>query len=197
MRAMWHLVKEVVPELDHVFVVLLVEAALQEVVVGQGAETVVLGRLEEPVRSLREVLLGIVDIAQRVVGRGRIVRILQAADAEEQRLGAVPFAGAIGAVAQFVGVFRLLGRLDVPGLQQGELRQGFLVPLMVEEVQGPEVPHLGRQHMLRVCFQERFRQRIGIVRLEPEGAEGPVGPGCRGVAGIYLVDDLGVHSGFI
>ena len=106
-----NLVKEVFSEADHIIVILLVETALQNIVIGQGGETVVVSGQFEPFRGFLEILLGIVDIPQRIIGGGRVVGVRKSAGAAQEAFCPVPFSLGEGAVSQLIGIFRLLGLL--------------------------------------------------------------------------------------
>ena len=67
LTVLWNLVKEVLSKVNHIIVILEVEAAFQHVIVCKGLKTVVLTCKEEPFRSILEVSLSVVDVTQDVV----------------------------------------------------------------------------------------------------------------------------------
>ena len=191
------LVKKVLPEAEHVVVVFLVEAALQDVVIGQGGEAAVLGGHLKPGSGLLEILLGILDIAQGIIGRGRIVRVRKVLHAQEQALGALPLPLRKGAVAHLVGIFRLLRRLDILDGHLVELLQGFLIQLLVKVIQAQQITDLRDQEVLMVAGDEGLGDVPGMGGFELERTEGAITfrHGCMVV--LDQPERLRVHAGLI
>ena len=67
LAVLWNLVKEVLSKVNHIFVILEVEPAFKYIIVCKGLKAVVLSCKEEPFRSILEVSLSVVDVAQDVV----------------------------------------------------------------------------------------------------------------------------------
>ena len=191
------LMEKVFAEVHHILVVFLVEAALKDVVIREGLEAVVLGGKEEPLRRILEIALGVVDVAEDVVGRGRIVVPAEAPCPYQQAFSPLPFTYAVSAVAKLVGEFGLLTFIKVLHGNAVEPLEGFFVPSCVKKVQAVGVPHLRCQDVLREPQEEVVGKGIGVVRAHCKGAEGPPAHGLRGREFLHCGRCLRIHSGII
>ena len=190
-------VEQVFSEAEDIIIVLLIEAALQDVVVGKCGETVVLCAELEPGSGLLEILLGIVDIAQGVIRRSGIVRIREVFHTKQKALGTVPLPLRKSTVPQLVGIFRALSFLDILEGHLIELLQGFLVPLLVKKVQAQLIAHLRHQEVFMIAGDKRLGNVMGMGGFELERAKGAITFCHGGVVALDKAECLRIHAGLV
>ena len=181
-----------VPVFHHIGVVFPVEAAFQDVVAGQQAETVIGRCLLKPLLGLLEMLLGIVHIAQVVLCRSAVRGLVHL---RQGFLGILPFPYGIGAVTFLVQIFGLL--LRIQPLDLLEFLQGLLVFPGVEQGERYLITDLGRLDMVPVTGQEPPGQGKGVFRAHLQGAEGAPGLCIGGTVGSQQTHRLRIHSRLI
>ena len=171
---------------NHVVVVLLVEAAFEDIVERRLLETVVLLALVKPFFGLREAAPGVMDITQGEGRRGRVVRI-KLRGGFQRGHGGIPVSVAVGRIPQLVAVFRQLGLAQMGGIDGPQLGGSLLVLSFVKEVLSPEEAHLGHQGVLMVFLHEGIGLDARPLAFELEGAQGPV---CLGRGRFVLLQGL-------
>ena len=167
-------------ELDHVVVVLLVEAAFEDVVVRQLRETRVHRGFGEPVGGFPEIAQRVADVAQRILGRGRVVGRRQVLHLLQEHPGEGEVAAAEGAVF-------ILG-------DAAETVRGILIEATVEQVLRPAEIHLRDQGGFGPAVQEGFGALLVAGRLEFDGAEGRIAFGFAAGDALQQLGGLRVHT---
>ena len=139
------LVENLLAELHHVVVVFLVEAAFEDVIVRELRETRVRRGFGEPIGGLAEITLRVAHVAQRILGRGRIVGRGKRLHPLQDRPGKRQVAAAEGTVALLVGIFGNLVLHQLVLRDAVEPVEGLLIGAAVEQVLRPAEVHLRDQ----------------------------------------------------
>ena len=188
------LVVDVLAELDHVVVVLLVEAAFEDVIVRQLREARVHRGFGEPVGGFPEIAQRVADVAQRILGRGRVVGRRQVLHLLQEHPGEGEVAAAEGAVTPLVGVFgHLAGHQFILG-DAAETVRGLLIEAAVEQVLRPAEIHLRDQGGFGPAVQEGFGALLVAGGLEFDGAEGRIAFGFAAGDALQQLGGLRVHT---
>ena len=183
--------------LGNVAVVLVVEAALEDVVIGVLGETGILGGLLEPVDGGVEVAGGIVDVAYGIAGRGGVVGEghLLHRDETLARAGVIlQRIVAVGALEHVLG--HMVAAQLILG-DGGELPARGGIVAGVEESEALLEMDLRGKRGLGIFEQIRVQLLHEAGRLHPGGAEGGIPlPQDVALAAKVLEDVLGalVHS---
>ena len=188
------LVVDILAELDHVVVILLVETAFEDVVVRKLGEARVHGGFGKPVGRLAEVAQRVAHVAQRVLGRSRVVGRRQALHLLQERPGEGEVAAAEGAVALLVGVFGHLAGHQLVLRDAAEPVRGLPIEPAVEQVLRPAEVHLRDQEGFGPAVQEGFGALLIAGGLEFEGAEGRVTFGFAAGNALQQPGGLRVHA---
>ena len=188
------LVVDILAELDHVVVIFLVETAFEDIVVRKLGEARVHGGFGKPVGRLAEVAQRVAHVAQRVLGRGRVVGRRQALHLLQERPGEGEVAAAEGAVALLVGVFGHLAGHQLVLRDAAEPVRGLPIEPAVEQVLRPAEVHLRDQEGFGPAVQEGFGALLVAGGLEFEGAEGRVTFGFAAGNALQQPGGLRVHA---
>ena len=188
------LVVDVLAELDHVVVVLLVEAALEDVVVRELGEARVHGGFREPVGRFAEIALRVAHVAQGILGRGRVVGRREVLHLLQEHPGEGEVPAAEGAVAPLVGVFSHLAGHQLVLRDAAEAVRGILVEAAVEQILRPAEIHLRDEGGFGPAVQEGFGALLVTGCLEFDGAEGRVTFGFAAGNALQQPGGLRVHA---
>ena len=191
------LVEQVLAELHDIVVVLLHEAALEDVVVRELREAGVGSGLREPVGRLAEIALGVAHVAQGILGGCGIVGIRKPLHLLELHPGEGEVAGAEGAVSLLVHVFRNLSGEKLILRDAVETIGGVPVETAVEQVLSPAEIHLRDERGFGPAVQEGLRKLLIAGSLLFDGAEGGVALGLAAGKGGEKPGGLGVHAAFV
>ena len=189
-----NLVVDVLTELDHVVVVLFVEAALEDVVIGELGEARVLRGFGEPVGGFAEIPLGIAYITQGILGRCGIVGRREILHLLQEHPGEGEVAASEGAVALLVGIFGNLAGHQLVLRDAAEAVRGLVIEAPVEKVLRPSEIHLRDQDGFGPAFQEGFGKGLVTGGLEFDGAKGRVTFGFAAGNAVQQPGGLRVHA---
>ncbi len=152
-------------------VVLPHESAFQHVIVGHVGEPRIARRFFKPIISLLEPLFGIVDVAQRVSGRGRIVRLRHFFSQFKAGLGRrnVPrFKERVGLLER---IFRKLIGIQILPFNPVKGTRSLGIVFFVKEVEPVVKVKLRNQGRIRILEGIRRGKKRVSGLLEPDGAE--------------------------